>query len=516
MALKVTQLQVESEDPVEMAKLLKNWKTYRTWGNTMSDLSGRVAKLSKEARIELEKKLLEKKVDTIPTFSIHRRSMPDAFPLSFAQQRLWFFEEWQPGSPLYNVSKAVYLVGNLNISALEKSVSEIVNRHAALRATFSKKDGYPIQEIAPLEQFFLIKNDLTALPDIEREEEARQIAVAESRRPFDLEHGPLLRATLLILGETEYQLLLTMHHIASDGWSMGVLVEELATLYDAFINDRPSPLPDLPIQYADYAQWQRDWLQGEVLEQQLNYWKKQLADAPELLALPTDHPRPAVQTDQGATYSFTLSSELTDQLKELSQQEGVTLFMTLLAAFQVLLYRYSNQTDIVVGSPIANRTHAEIERLIGFFVNTLVLRTDLSGNPSFRELLKRVREVTLAAYAHQDLPFEKLVEELNPKRDLSHSPLFQVMFVLQNAPMPPFLRPLICLLALHQLIMEQHILTLYSTCLKLHKGLKVLWNMIQIFFNLPFVISMVDHFKILLESIIEDPGSCILNLNIPF
>ena len=276
--------------------------------------------------------------------------------------------------------------------------------------------------------------DLSGLPEPEREVEAKRLCIQESQRPFDLSRDLLLRARLYRLGEREHILCLTMHHIVSDGWSMGLLVRELRTLYEAFVEGRPSPLPELPIQYADFAVWQREWLQGEVLEKQLGYWRKQLEGAPSLLELPTDRPRPAKQSYRGALMPWELPKPLSAALGELSRREGATLFMTLLAGFQTLLHRYTSSDEILVGSPIAGRNRTEIEPLIGFFVNTLVLRGDLSGNPSFRTLLGRTREAALGAYAHQDLPFERLVEELHPERDMSHSPFFQVMFVLQNAP----------------------------------------------------------------------------------
>ncbi len=354
-------------------------------------------------------------------------------PLSFAQQRLWFINQLEPGSSVYNFPAAVRLKGPLNIVALKLSLDEIVKRHEVLRTTFAIVDGRPVQVIAPLLTLTLPIVDLRELPETEREAEVQRLGTNEAARPFDLAQGPLVRATVLRLGEDEHVGLLTMHHIVSDGWSTGILIREMAALYDAFRAGRPSSLPALPLQYADFAHWQRDWLQGEVLETQLTYWKQQLFGAPPLLELPADHPRPAVQTFHGAQQSILLPRTVGDGLKALSRQEGLTLFMTLLAAFKVLLHGYTNQDDIVIGTPIANRNRLEIEGLIGFFVNTLVLRSDLSGNPSFRELLRRVREVCLGAYAHQDLPFERLVEELHLARDLSRNPLFQVMFVLQNA-----------------------------------------------------------------------------------
>src|SRR5215211_6838524 len=354
-------------------------------------------------------------------------------PLSFAQQGLWFLDRMKPGTTAYNISTAVRLTGWLNVETLGRSLEEIVRRHEVLRTTFAAVDGEPVQVISAVTDVELPIEDLSALPEAEREAEANRRARQEAQLPFDLERGPLFRAGLLRLSEEEHVLLVTMHHVVSDGWSMGVFWRELGALYEAFLRGEPSPLEEPPVQYADYALWQRQWLSGEVLEEQLGYWKEQLADVG-ALELPTDHPRPAVQTHRGARRSLTLPKSLTGALKELSRQEGTTLFMVLLGAFQALLARYSGQEDIAVGTPIAGRNQAETEDLIGFFVNTLVLRTDLSGDPTFKELLGRVREVALGAYAHQDLPFERLVEELQPERDLSRTPLFQVFFNMVNVP----------------------------------------------------------------------------------
>ena len=317
----------------------------------------------------------------------------------------------------------------------KKTLDIIVARHEVMRTTFASTNGSPVQVIGKSRSVDLPVIDLSEWPVAKREAEIQRLIVEKTQLPFNLSEDLMLRATLLRLGEREHVLLLVTHHIASDGWSSGILSRELTILYEALSIGMPSPLSELPIQYADFAVWQRQWLQGEVLESQLSYWKQQLGGSTAVLELPTDRPRPPVQTFRGARQSTVLPTSLTEALKELSQQEGVTLFMTLLAAFQTLLYRFTSQDDIVVGSPIAGRNRVEIEGLIGFFVNTLVLRTNLSGNPSFRELLSRVREVALGAYAHQDLPFEKLVEELHPERSLSHTPLFQVLFVLQNAQM---------------------------------------------------------------------------------
>ncbi|HEY7767793.1 amino acid adenylation domain-containing protein [Longimicrobium sp.] len=356
-----------------------------------------------------------------------------ALPLSFAQERLWFIDQLEPGSAVYNIPMAWRLGGALDRAALERALGEIVRRHEALRTTFGEVDGSPVQVIAPFSGFVLPAEDLSALGDADRETAVRRRADEEARRPFDLSAGPLFRALLLRMDAEDHALLLSMHHIVSDGWSTGVLRQELSALYAGFRDGRESQLPELPVQYGDYAVWQRKQLEGEVLDRQLAYWRERLAGAPELLELPADRPRPPMRTYEGATVPVNFSPELLERSQTLGRSEGATLYMTLLAAFQVLLSKYTGIEDIVVGSPIAGRTRGEVEALIGFFVNTLVLRTDLSGDPSFREVLRRVRETTLGAYEHQDVPVEKLVEELQPERSLSHSPLFQVMFTLQNA-----------------------------------------------------------------------------------
>jgi amino acid adenylation domain-containing protein len=389
-------------------------------------------KLSAKRRALLEVLLQEKGVDSSPIERISRRTSSDPVPLSFAQARLWFLDELMSGSPLFNISTALRLKGLLNVAAFEQSLNEIIKRHEALRTNVVKVDGQPFQVVAPTSTLTLPVVNLQEFPEVEREAEVLRLAREEARRPFNLERDRLLRATLLRLHETEHVVLFTIHHLVSDDWSIGILIRELTALYEAFNHHQPSPLPELPIQYPDFAVWQQQWLQGEVFQNQLSYWKQQLGGHLPILQLPTDSPRPAVATFRGASQSFSLTAELTEALKVLSQKEDATLFMILLAAFKTLLYRYTGSEDVIVGSPIANRNRVEIEGLIGFFVNTLVLRTDLSGNPTFRELLRRVREVTLGAYSHQDLPFEKLVEELAQERNLSYTPLFQVMFVMQD------------------------------------------------------------------------------------
>jgi amino acid adenylation domain-containing protein len=367
--------------------------------------------------------------------TISRRA-PGAFPrLSFGQERLWFLNQLEPEN-LYNTPAAMMLVGQLDLASLEQSLNEIVRRHEVLRTSFTSVDGRPEQVIAETLEVQLQLFDLRELPGSERRSEAGRLIDEEARRPFDLREAPLLRATLLRLAEDEHVLMINMHHIISDDWSLGVLFREVSLLYEAFSKGNSSSLPELPIQYADYAAWQREWLAGETLEKQLSYWKEQLSGELPGLQLPADHARPTTQGFRGARQSILFPKDLSPGIKLLGQREGTTIFITLLAAFNVLLYRYTGQEDILIGSAIANRHRAETEGLIGFFVNTLALRTHLSGDPTFRELLSRVRETALGAYANQDLPFEMLVKELQPERDLSRNPLFQVMFALQNPPGP--------------------------------------------------------------------------------
>jgi amino acid adenylation domain-containing protein/non-ribosomal peptide synthase protein (TIGR01720 family)/FkbM family methyltransferase len=362
-------------------------------------------------------------------------SRPEELPLSFAQQRLWFLDQLEPGSPFYNIPGAVEINGFLDVDLLRRALAEVVRRHEALRTNIVTRDGRPSQRISATTEGTLPVVDLAHVPQTDWPHEVRQRALAEASRPFDLATGPLWRLTLLRRHERQHALLLTMHHIISDGWSLAVLVDELAVLYRAFAGSKPSPLPELPLQYADYAIWQRGWLQGERLQAQLAYWQQQLAGLT-VLELPTDRPRPVASSYRGAREPLVLSPELTEGLRALSRQEGATLFMTLVAAWQILLGRYSGQDDVAVGVPVANRGQAETEGLIGLFVNTLVLRADLSDDPPFREFLGRVRESCLGAYGHQDVPFERVLEAVQPDRDLSRNALFQVMFSWQIPPLP--------------------------------------------------------------------------------
>jgi amino acid adenylation domain-containing protein len=427
-----------------------------------------------------------------------------ALSVSFSQRRLWFLSQLEPDSTAYVIYGAIRLQGRLNVEALQRSLNEIYRRHEALRTTFQEKDGRPQQIISPPAAVELPLADLQPLPPDEREAAAQSLISGVARKPFDLARGPLLRMKLLRLGQQEHVFALAMHHIISDGWSQGVFLRELEALYGAFCAGQPSPLPELPVQYADYAIWQQQWLQGAVLERQLAYWKKQLGGELGLLRLPADRPRPTIQTYRGAIQLFGLSGVLAAQLKQLSRSRGATLFMTLLAAFKVLLYRYSGQTDFAVGSPIANRNRPEIENLIGFFVNTLVLRADLAGDPSFRQLLAQVRQITLEAYDHQDLPFEKLVEELQPARDLSYSPLFQVMFVWQNMERKPVELPDLTWTPMaaptHASMFD---LTLYMW--EHPEGLSGVFEYNTDLFDAATIEKMAGHFQTLLEGIVADP-----------
>jgi amino acid adenylation domain-containing protein/non-ribosomal peptide synthase protein (TIGR01720 family) len=386
---------------------------------TVAELAARVEALRGDAQPRLA-----------PVVRVERG---DSAPLSFAQERLWFLDRLEGGSSAYNIPAGLRLSGALDAEALERALGEIVRRHEALRTVFREIDGAAAQVVQPFAGFALARVDLSQMEEAERDAELRRFAAAEAARPFDLAAGPLFRAALVRLAGEEHVLLLGMHHIVSDGWSAGVLFRELSALYTAFTEGRPSPLAELPVQYADFAVWQRTQLDGEALDRQLAWWTERMTGAPALLELPTDHARPAVQSYRGALAPVTLSSALVDRLQALARAEGATLYMVMLGAFQTLLSRYAGTEDVVVGSPIAGRTRRETEELIGLFVNTLVMRTDLSGDPTFREVLRRVRETTLGAYAHQEVPFERLVAELQPERSLGHAPLFQVLFTLQNA-----------------------------------------------------------------------------------
>lgn len=437
--------------------------------------------------------------------SIPIKARPEKIPLSFAQERLWFFQQLEPNSPMYNIPLAFRLRGHIDSLALQQSFSTVIERHEILRTVFESVDGTPYQIILPSQIFKLQLVDSPV--------DWRRWIQAEADHPFDLTHDPLLRAALIKLDDNNSILFLNIHHIVADGWSISVLLREISQVYSALIDGRQILLSSLPVQYADFALWQKDWLQGDTLSTQLNYWREQLKDIPHTIELPADHPRPATQSYRGAICEFPISSNLLERCKAFSNQREVTLFMTLLAAFQVLLYRYSNQAQFTLGTTIANRTQAEVEGLIGFFVNTLVLPANLSNNPSFLELLQRVRETSLGAYAHQDLPFEKLVDELKIERNVSRSALIQVMFILQNTPASLLTFPNVD-------IDELPIATNTSKFdLTFNVGETDKGNIISIQYNTDLfsaeaIERMAGHYQRLLEGILEDPAQKVTHLPI--
>ncbi|MBS3026577.1 MAG: amino acid adenylation domain-containing protein [Dolichospermum sp. DET50] len=428
-------------------------------------------------------------------------------PLSFAQLRMWFLYQLEGKSATYNVAFALQLEGKLNQSSLEKAFQKIIERHEILRTSFIAIDGSPVQVITPALNFAL------SVVDLEAQKQIEELVKTEVNLPFDLTVSPLFRAKILRLTKTSHILLITFHHIIIDGWSMGVFHSELSTLYQDFNNGKSSSLPPLAIQYADFAQWQRNWLQGAVLESQLSYWQEQLGGILPVLQLATDYPRPPIQTYSGASVSVEISPVLTNQLKALSQQEGVTLFMTLLAAFQILLYRYTGQEDIIVGTAIANRNRQEIESLIGFFVNTLALRINFSNHPSFQELLIKVKEICLDAYSHQDIPFEKLVEELQPERNFSHNPIFQVMFVLQNTPQETIKIPDLTIESIN-LNNQTSKFDLTLSLTETTNGLIGTWEYNTDLFADATINRISGHFQQLLTGIVANPEISITNLSI--
>jgi amino acid adenylation domain-containing protein len=469
----------------------------------MKNVAKTIVNLSpEEKRVHLEQ-LLKKKAGGGP-------KSHTSTPLSFAQARLWVLDQLEPGLSTYNMPAALRITGPLNVAVLERSLNEIIRRHEVLRTTIQAVDGQPIQIVARALTLALPVVDLQEESETEREVELRGRITEQIHQPFDLAQGPLLRSVLFRLGMEDHVFLLVVHHIVSDGWSMGVFERELMALYQAFSSGKPSPLPELPLQYGEFAHWQQQWEKGEAFQQQLSYWREQLSELP-VLELPTDHPRPTMQTHAGAKQHLKLSKALSTSLLKLSQRAGVTLFMTLLATFQTLLSRYSGQEDIVVGSVIANRNRAEIEDLIGFFVNTLVLRTDLSGNPTFRQLLHRVRDVTLSAYEHQELPFEKLVEELQPQRDMSRNPLFQVMLTLQNMPEPSFERSGLTLSHLEVFNpMAKFDLTVFIW--EGDDGINGTFEYNTDLFDEETIKRMQGHFQTLLEGIVANPDCCLNDL----
>jgi len=472
----------------------------------MSDRSQRIANLSPDKLALLSRLLEQKSQAPAGKPEIPRRGEADHYPLSFAQERLWFTARMDPRNSAYNIPMALSLQGPLNIAALEQSLGEIINRHEALRTTFGAIDSRPVQRISAAAPYALAVVDLSAAPEPERTALAASVANQAARRCFDLAGGPVLSAGLLRMGEQSHVLLLSAHHIVCDEWSTGILSRELMTAFNSFTSGQPSPLPELPIQYADFAVWQREWLQGSEFDESLAYWKSRLANLPDL-DLPSDYARPAAQSFRGATRLLIVEPALTAELKRLGRQEEATPFMLLLATFKSLLTCYTGQTEITVGTDIANRGRRETEGLIGFFVNQLVLRTDVSGDPDFRQLLRRVRGVTLDAYAHQDAPFEKVVRAVNPKRDPSRTPLFQVKFVFQNAsPVKPVnMAPPALGLETFEVVNTTAKFDLLFTMGEANDGLVGSLEYSADLFSAATIGRMLDHFQTVLRNVVSRP-----------
>jgi acyl carrier protein len=442
-----------------------------------------------------------------------RVSRAGRLPLSFAQQALWFIDQLEPDKSIYNSPGAVRLEGRLDLNALERCVNEIVRRHETLRTRIVVEEGQPVQVIDNWEYRRLAVEDLTSLTEEGRDEVVRRMIREEARARFDLAQGPLMRVRVLKLEEERHILLFTIHHIVSDAWSMGVLIREVGILYRAYHAGEESPLPELEIQYADYAKWQRQYLSNGALDEHLAYWKRHLSGKLSLLNLPMDHPRPPAPSYRGAAKSLLLSAELRQTLQALSRQEGTTMFMTLLASFKALLYRLTAQEDIIIGTAAANRNRGEVEPLIGYFVNVLPMRTDLSGNPRFSELLKRVKEVSLGAYAHQDMPFEKLIKEMQLERTIWEMPLYNVAFGLQNAPREDLRLNDI---AIAPLDVEQEIarFDLAIWIRESSEGMDVSWLYSKDLFEEQTITRLHKHFETLLFSVTERPNARLTTLEI--
>jgi hypothetical protein len=432
-------------------------------------------------------------------------------PLSSAQHGLWFFHELEGPSGGYNLPGDLRLVGPLDAVALERAIGEIVARHEVLRSTFGAPDGVPVQTIHPATGFTLPRIDLRRTDADARDAELSRLAAAHVEAPFDLERGPLLRVTLVRLEDAVHVLLVTMHHIVADGWSMGIFVKELAAIYDAFAAGRPSPLPPLPLQYADFALWQRETLTAEVVGTELAYWTRRLAGAPAVLELPTDRPRGAAVTARGDSEWFTVDAAVSERLKALGVRAGTTLFAVLAAAFGSLLSRYCGQTDLVIGTPVATRHHRELEALIGLCINTVPLRIDVGGNPAFGALLARVRAVTREAFEHQALPFEKLVEELRPRRDAHRNPLVQVLFALQNAPVTSAGVPGLVIEPLSFAAIPTAF-DLMVTMAEAPEGLTGTAIYATDLFERATVALMMAHFRAILEAVAADPERPVLEI----
>ncbi|MBI5100062.1 MAG: amino acid adenylation domain-containing protein, partial [Nitrospirae bacterium] len=471
----------------------------------MNKMSDRISQLSPAKRALLEKTLRKKGAGLPSQKTIPRIESRESAPLSFAQERFWFLDQFESDKAVYNRPIAFRLTGLIEAALLEQTLNEIVGRHEILRTTFVLVGEQPRQIIAPNLILTMPLVELMHLVETGRKTEALRLMKEELQQPFDLSQGPLLKPILFRLGDKEHILFLAVHHIIFDGWSEGIFLKELATIYESFFTGNPNPLPDLPVQYADYAQWQRNWMKGNVLDSHISYWKQRLDGSPPIFELPTDSTRPLIKTCRGSKLTVLLTNKLSEGLKALSRREGSTLFMTLLAAFKILLHRYTGQFDIVIGTPVANRAKVEIEELIGFFVNTLVLRTNLTGNPTFRELLGRIREMALEAYAHQDLPFEKLVEEVHPERNLSYSPLFQIMFNLENVPNKTLTMKNVTISEV-EFSSEISYFDLELEIFDKEDGLRCSFIYNTALFNASTLERMALHYKYILERIVSNPG----------
>jgi amino acid adenylation domain-containing protein len=477
----------------------------------MSDLSERLAGLPPE-KLALLKRRLSRASKTIAPARIPRLNREsNSFPLSFSQERMWFDHQWEPESPLYNQAVVLHIKGALDASLLEQSMSETVRRHEILRTTFDQVNGQLVQLISEPQPAVIEIVDLQTLPPFERHEEAQRLSRKMSLRPFRLERAPLFRVSLLRLSEDEHVLVFIMHHIIFDGWSGGIHFGEMFNIYDALIRRRPASLAEPAIQYADYAVWQREQLRSGVFDGQLEYWKRQLEGVPAVLDLPTDRPRPTVRNTEGASLSFLISETLAVRLRQLSREHGTTLFMTLLAAFKVLLYRYSGQRDLAVGTPITNREQSQLEGLIGLFINTLVLRTELVPEAGFPQLLRSVRETTMGAYANRDFPFEKLLETLQPERDLSRTPLFQVFFDLQKHPSLP-VEPEGLNISVLKMDTGTEKFDISLALVETAEGLKGQFGYSTQLFDAKTIERMAGHYQVLLEGIVADPSASLADL----
>ncbi|HYO51726.1 condensation domain-containing protein, partial [Archangium sp.] len=478
-----------------------------------SDLAKRIANLPPEKREKLLRKLeAEAQAAQRAQAPAVAREPSQPQPLSFAQHRLWFVDRMQPGQGVYNLPVLFSAEGALDVGAFTRSVEALVERHEVLRTVFSEEKGEPVQVVSPTLKVEVPVVDLRGVPEPERAREAERLAREEMLRPFELSRGPLMRVVLLRLGEREYQVVMTLHHIVFDVWSMGVLLRELTELYAARVAGRPAVLPALPMQYGDYARWQREWLRGQVLEEQLAYWKKQLAGLT-MLELPVDRPRPAVPSFGGGTHTFVIPRSRVEALQALAKRQGSSLFMVMLAALKVVLARRAGQEDVAVGIPIAGRNRRELEGLIGFFVNMLVMRTDLSGNPTFLEVLRRVKETSLGAYAHQELPLEHLAAELRPEREAGQTPFFRMSFSLQNAPMGAIdvpglrLRPLKATAGTAKLDLSLYLV-------EDPDGLQSVWEYSTDLFEAGTIQRMAEHYERVLGQVVEAPDRKVMELEV--